>query len=57
MLEKADYNADYVMSDGADYIFNSVSKYFKAKNLMCFYHLKEQVRKSHLKDFSKDLKD
>ena len=45
------------MSDGADCIFNSVSKHFKAIHLMCFYHLKEQVRKSHLKDFSKDLKD
>ena len=57
MFEKADYNADYVMSDGADYIFNSVSKHFKAIHLLCFYHLKEQVRKSNLKDFSKDLKD
>ena len=57
MLEEADYNADYVMSDGADYIFNSVSKYFKAIHLMCFYHSKEHVRKCHLEDFSKDLKD
>ena len=29
MLEKADYNADYITSDGADYIFNSVSKHLK----------------------------
>ena len=41
MLEKEKYNPEYVISDGAPAIFNTIEKSFKTTHPMWIWHLKE----------------